>query len=128
MLFLLLNFPQSHSNRKIKKPLICKKSMEFCPKCGGMIIFEKDKAFCAACGTKIQKKPKIEASEKINNTETIAVIKEKGDIPLPIVDIECPKCQNKKAYFWTMQTRASDEAETKFYKCTKCGHIWRKYR
>lgn len=102
--------------------------MEFCHKCGGMIVFEKDKAFCAACGTKIQKKPKLEVSEKINQTESVAVIKEKNDVALPIVEALCPKCQNKKAYFWTMQTRASDEAETKFYKCIKCEHTWRKYR
>ena len=43
----------------------------------------------------------------------------------PKVDIECPKCSNMKAYFWTLQTRAADEAETRFYKCTKCSHRWR---
>ncbi|PIO07920.1 transcription factor S, partial [Candidatus Pacearchaeota archaeon CG10_big_fil_rev_8_21_14_0_10_35_219] len=32
------------------------------------------------------------------------------------------------AYFWTMQTRAADESETKFYRCTKCDHTWREYR
>lgn len=102
--------------------------MEFCQKCGSMIAVEKDKAACINCGYKPKKKPKIEASEKLEKKEAIAVVKEGEDNPNPIVDIICPKCKNKKSYFWTSQTRASDEAETKFYKCTKCSNTWRVYK
>lgn len=45
----------------------------------------------------------------------------------PTVDAACSKCGNKKAYFAFVQTRASDEAPTKFFKCTKCGKMWRQY-
>src|SRR3989338_2461823 len=102
--------------------------MEFCEKCGSIIVVEGDKAACASCGHRLKKKPKIEASEKIEQRESVAVINEEADNTLPVVDMECPKCKNKKAYFWTTQTRSSDESETKFYKCTKCKHAWRKYR
>ena len=102
--------------------------MEFCEKCGSIILVKDNKAVCANCGHRLKKKPKIEASEKMGKRETIAVINEEADNTFPIVDIECPQCKNKKAYFWTTQTRASDESETKFYKCTKCKHTWRKYR
>jgi len=102
--------------------------MEFCEKCGGIIRVEANKAACASCGRKAKKKPKIEISEKAGQKETIEVIKEEADNVYPIVEMDCPKCKNKKAYFWTLQTRASDEAETKFYKCTKCSNTWRKYR
>jgi transcription factor S len=102
--------------------------MEFCEKCGGIILVKDKKAFCAGCGSKQKKKPKIRTSEKIEGKEPIAVIKEKNDNVNPIVDMKCGKCKNKKAYFWTMQTRAGDESETKFYKCTKCEHTWRAYR
>ncbi len=102
--------------------------MEFCSKCGSMIIVEKNKAICMNCGFKQKKKPKIEASEKLGAKETIPVIREGQDNTNPIIEINCPKCKNKKAYFWTSQTRASDEAETKFYKCVKCTHSWRIYR
>ena len=102
--------------------------MEFCEKCGSIIVVQDDKAACANCGHKLKKKPKIEASEKIVGREAVAVIKEGSDNILPIVDMECPKCKNGKAYFWTTQTRSSDESETKFYRCTKCKHAWRKYR
>jgi DNA-directed RNA polymerase subunit M len=102
--------------------------MEFCEKCGGMILVTDSKAACVRCGHKLKKKPKIESSEKTEHKGEIEIIKEEADITHPIVEIECLKCKNKKAYFWTMQTRGSDESETKFYKCTKCKHTWRKYR
>ncbi len=102
--------------------------MEFCQKCGSMILIDKNKAICANCGHKLKKKPKIESSEKIDIKEPIAIIKEGADETNPIVDMNCQKCKNKKCYFWTVQTRAADEAETKFYKCTKCSHTWRVYK
>lgn len=102
--------------------------MEFCHKCKSIIIIKDDKAMCAACGTRVAKKPKIEASEKVEKHEIVAVINEEEDNTYPLVDMTCPKCKNKKSYFWTTQTRSSDESETKFYKCAKCKHTWRKYR
>ena len=101
--------------------------MEFCEKCGGMIAMESGKAVCASCGRHLKKKPKIISSEKIGKKENVAVIKEEINVH-PVVEIKCPKCKNKKSYFWTQQTRASDESETKFYKCVKCKHTWRVYR
>jgi DNA-directed RNA polymerase subunit M len=102
--------------------------MEFCERCGGMILVKEGKAQCMSCGYRPRKAPVIKTSEKINQAETIAVIKEESDNTYPIVDIKCPKCKNPKAYFWTQQTRGSDESETKFYKCTKCKHTWRVYK
>ena len=102
--------------------------MEFCEKCGGVILVQDNKAACMSCGHKLKKKPKIESSEKIEQKEAVEVIKEEADNINPIIEIECPKCKNGKAYFWTLQTRAADESETKFYKCTKCKYTWRKYR
>jgi transcription factor S len=71
---------------------------------------------------------KLIVSEKVVRQEAVAVVKQDEDEVHPQVEIKCPKCGNKKAYFWTMQTRASDESETKFYKCVKCKHTWRVYR
>ena len=73
-------------------------------------------------------KKKVVVSEKIRNYQGVAVINQKSQETHPEVDIKCPKCKNKKAYFWTLQTRSSDESETKFYKCVKCTHTWRVYR
>ena len=65
--------------------------MEFCEKCGSIIVVEGDKAACASCGHRLKKKPKIEASEKIEQRESVAVINEEADNTLPVVDMECPK-------------------------------------
>ena len=52
---------------------------------------------------------------------------DKGNVKIRATYYECPKCRHKKAYYWTVQTRAGDEAETKFLKCEKCSHTWRDY-
>jgi DNA-directed RNA polymerase subunit M len=73
-------------------------------------------------------KIKVEIKEKVDEQKEVAVVRENEGEVKPIVEMKCPKCKNDKSYFWTMQTRAADESETKFYKCTKCKHTWRDYR
>ncbi len=102
--------------------------MEFCPKCGSIILVEEKKAHCAKCGYKPKGKVKIESSQKIVSSDRVAVIDEGKLNTYPVVEIKCPECKHMSAYFWTMQTRASDESETKFYKCVKCENTWRAYR
>tara|TARA_Y100000310_G_C20602544_1_gene773824 strand:- start:814 stop:1122 length:309 start_codon:yes stop_codon:yes gene_type:complete len=102
--------------------------MEFCEKCKGLILITDNVAKCSRCNYKPKKKLKIESSEKIEKKEIVSVIKEKESNINPVIEMKCTKCKNNKCYFWTMQTRSSDESETKFYKCTKCNHTWRVYR
>ena len=102
--------------------------MEFCPKCGAMIIQKKNKDGCARCNYTSKGKLKITSSEKIEEKkEQIEVVKKDVEA-FPIVSEKCKKCGHEKAYFWTSQTRSGDEAETKFFKCVKCEHTWREYR
>ena len=103
--------------------------MEFCPKCGGIIIIKDNKkAVCAKCGYRPKGKVKIQTSEKIEKAKGVAVIKARDLTTDPIIEIKCPNCKHEGAYFWTLQTRSSDESETKFYRCTKCDHTWRDYK
>jgi len=102
----------------------------FCEKCGSILFPRKEgKKTIMACSHCKFKKEQEEfiLTEKVKETEELQVIEEGAQTHLPLVDIECPKCQNKKARFWTVQTRASDEPETKFFKCEKCNHTWRDY-
>ena len=95
----------------------------FCPKCGDIAKEKKTKdkiIYSCKCGFKKEKKLNPD------NTVIEGVADESREM-LPVTDEECPKCNHKKAYFWTIQTRAGDEAETKFLKCTKCKHTWRDY-
>ncbi len=102
--------------------------MEFCPKCGCVLV-EKNKDFrCQRCGYKSKTKIKIESSEKIDVKPEIGIIKNEDTDVFPIINAICQKCGNKEAWFWTSQTRAGDEAETRFFRCTKCRYTWREYR
>ncbi|MEK6852465.1 MAG: zinc ribbon domain-containing protein, partial [Nanoarchaeota archaeon] len=72
-------------------------------------------------------KVKIITSEKVGKEKGLGVLRERESIVMPTVAIVCPKCKNNEAYFYSAQTRAGDEAETQFFRCTKCQHNWRKY-
>lgn len=98
--------------------------MEFCPKCGSVIIGKN----CARCDYKSEKEIKLESSQKMDPKKEIVIVNEGNNEVNPIIKMICPKCKHNEAFFWTKQTRSSDEAETKFYKCTKCRHTWREYR
>ena len=64
--------------------------------------------------------------EKTKQKEIVAVV-DKEVNTMPLIDAECSKCGHSKAFFWTLQTRAADEPETKFMRCEKCKHTWRDY-
>lgn len=102
--------------------------MEFCPKCGAVLVNKIKKDGCPRCNYSVKGKIKIKTSEKINETTEIPVVKGKLNEVMPIVNEICKACGHDKAYFWTVQTRASDEAETKFFKCIKCENTRRDYR
>ena len=100
----------------------------FCEKCGCILVPKENKGkrsfYCKKCNKYSDFRKKI--VEKGSKKNKIVLIKEKK-INLPTIGAECKKCGNKKAYFWIEQTRASDEPPTRFYKCTKCGKVWREY-
>ncbi len=103
----------------------------FCPKCGSILVPKKNDGRnvmgCSSC-TFIDKKPEAKLSEKSGKNDRIDVVEEDHESQiLPKTDAECPKCRHHKAFYWTIQTRAGDEAETKFLKCEKCSHTWRDY-
>jgi DNA-directed RNA polymerase subunit M len=112
----------------IYKDLIYINKMEFCPKCGAVIIQKKKNYGCPRCNYSLKGNAKITVSEKIDERKEIAVVSDKDNQTLPVVIKKCNKCNNDKAYFWLVQTRASDESETKFFKCTKCNNTRRDYR
>jgi len=102
--------------------------MEFCPKCGAMLIQKRINAGCPRCDYSSKDKLDLKISEKIDEKLVIPIIHKKDSETLPVVGEKCKKCKNEKAFFWTVQTRSGDEAETKFFRCTKCDHTWRSYR
>lgn len=104
----------------------------FCPKCGSILVPKKEgekTVIRCSCGhtktnaehTKIIEKRAEKKEEKLFEAAA------EDKIHAPITEAECPKCHNDKAYYWTRQTRAGDEGETKFHQCTMCRHKWREY-
>jgi len=101
--------------------------MEFCPKCGCVLIEKRKNFGCPRCNYSAKGKVKIQSSEKMKEKQSIGVIREKDTDVMPVTSATCPKCGHKEAHFWSAQTRAGDEAETRFFRCIKCKHTWREY-
>jgi DNA-directed RNA polymerase subunit M len=106
--------------------------MDFCEKCGGVMIPQKKgeavSLVCRSCGHKTKSSKKVfRVSEKIDKPKDEIVVIEKEFIGLPVTKAMCPECENSEAFWWLQQTRAGDEAPTLFLRCTKCNHSWREY-
>ena len=110
--------------------------MEFCPECDSMLFPHKEKGktiLKCKCGYKkeadIEKsnetEQKITQKDELKN-KGIEIIDDDIDT-LPTKAEDCPKCGNKKAYYWQVQTRSGDEAMTTFFRCTVCRFTWREY-
>lgn len=110
--------------------------MEFCPKCKGILMPQKqgdsNYLLCLKCGHKkdLSTSFKIKTSNdhKDVKKEVVIVDETAGDDLKPKVKKKCPDCGHDEAFFWSIQTRASDEPETKFFKCIKCKKTWREYK
>jgi len=108
--------------------------MKFCPKCKGILLPKKEDnktfLYCPKCGYKEESEGfKLQSKSKEDKDKaSFEVVDEKlNDDLLPTEQIKCPKCGHNEAGYWTLQTRSSDEPETKFYRCKKCKHTWRDY-
>ncbi len=105
--------------------------IEFCSECGAIVMGKKgEEVNCPSCGTPQKASNSIKLSEKVvkkEEKEIVSTDKTAAEIH-PLMDFECPKCGNGKAYFWTKQTRSGDEPETQFFKCNSCSNQWRNYQ
>ena len=97
----------------------------FCPNCKSLMYPKGEDFVCNKCGFKKKKSGKnIVISKKKKKDITIIENKDDSNI-LPKTRIKCPKCENNEAYWILRQMRGSDEPESRFYTCTKCGKKWR---
>lgn len=102
--------------------------MEFCPKCGAMVLPSNGELKCNSCGEiiKLENQDSFKVSEEIKANETVKNLGEDVDV-LPTTTETCPECGNDKAFYKLLQTRSADEAPTRIFTCTKCKHTWRAY-
>ena len=105
----------------------------FCPKCSSILLPKKNRdkktILVCSCGYREKKADPLLIKEEVveKKADKIEVVDKKVET-LPKTKEECPKCQNPESYYWLVQTRAADEAATRFFKCTKCSHTWRSYQ
>lgn len=102
--------------------------MLFCPKCSSILVPEQGprsiKLVCS-CGY-VSKEKDVVIKEEVRVKKDVE-LKQKRKIALPKTKAECPKCGNREAFYWTQQTRSSDEPETRFFECAECSYRWREY-
>jgi DNA-directed RNA polymerase subunit M len=105
--------------------------MIFCPKCKKILTPKKEGAktimACLSCEYKSANGEQAKISEKNTKNEKIVQVIDSENEMHPVCKEKCHKCGNEEAYYFLQQTRAADEAPTKFMKCTKCKHVWRDY-
>jgi len=100
--------------------------MEFCPECKSMMRPSEGALVCRKCGYKKERdKPSIILKDSMKEKEE--VILEAESTGMPTIRMKCPDCGNDTAYWWLRQLRSADEAEVRFFRCTKCKKTWREY-
>ena len=102
----------------------------FCQKCGSILVPKtknNKRVIECSCGYKENDFSKFKKiKETIKEKKSVEVVDKEIEI-LPITDEECPKCNHEKAYYWTIQTRAGDEPETKFLKYIFTSYLFSSY-
>ena len=73
--------------------------MEFCPKCGAILMMKKTKAGCPKCNYVAKGKVDMEIVEAIDAKVTVAVINEKEGEVNPMTDYDCKKCGHRDRIF-----------------------------
>jgi len=113
-------------------------ALKFCPRCGSLMMPRNMDGrvvwACPSCGY-VEEDPspsqglsllrqRIEHSEK---DRIIVVDQSRKPNALPKTRAVCPRCGYGEAYYWVVQTRRADEPPTRFFKCVRCGYVWREY-
>ncbi|MEM0121104.1 MAG: transcription factor S [Thermoprotei archaeon] len=110
--------------------------MRFCPHCGSVLRTQRKAGvivqICPKCGyeepvTKKSSDSPPKPARVRSDQPAIVENENSNTTSLSKTKAVCPKCGNGEAYWWMQQTRSADEATTRFFRCTKCGHVWREY-
>lgn len=96
----------------------------FCKICKSL-LYKKDSFWhCPNCNSLFSNIDLV-SSETLKKTDKIHVINPDESEVLPKTEWVCSNCGNGEAFFW--QTHGiGDEAETFFYRCTKCNRTFQK--
>jgi DNA-directed RNA polymerase subunit M len=101
----------------------------FCEKCKSLMLPRGKVLVCTGCKAEkaILNEKEFTLSSEKKREEKVLILEEEDVRTLPTIKAECPKCGHMEAEWWLRQTRKADEAETRFFRCTKCAQTWREY-
>ncbi|XP_030767143.1 DNA-directed RNA polymerase I subunit RPA12 [Sitophilus oryzae] len=114
-----------------------KKVAGFCSDCGSILPPLRDigNIVCYTCSKEYKPEMLIDENSTVHYTihfNSRHVQKKRDDLKVfddekeedegPIVERKCPKCDNNKMSYATIQLRSADEGQTVFYTCTKCKY------
>ena len=103
--------------------------MEFCDECGSMMKADDGTWICGSCGFEKPRDAGTETSMVSTQGQQESEIVDTSDVDAeeigPTTDARCPECGHDTARWELRQIRSADESETRFFTCTKCGHVWR---
>jgi len=101
--------------------------MHFCKHCGTVMLPARKKGkihlVCPSCGYSERKRTETRLTSK-QKQEGITIV-EKDIINLPKIAKICPKCGFRKAYWWSAQGGKEEISEALYYRCVKCGYVWK---
>jgi DNA-directed RNA polymerase subunit M len=107
--------------------------MEFCPRCEKLLVYIPGKGYlCPKCGYATPTPRSESMLEQTAITEkasspVLLLDPEKTQLQtLPTSTVNCPKCNNTKASYWTHAVGTDDDVELiQLFRCTQCGYRWR---
>ncbi|XP_953183.1 RNA polymerase small subunit, putative [Theileria annulata] len=104
----------------------------FCPLCHSILYFESkeynNSSFsCLRCSYNLPvTKNYYKETVCTNVKEAGKTLFEANEFQhAPRIPAVCPSCNNKEAYFMSIQTRSADEPMTQFFVCTGCLKRWK---
>lgn len=109
--------------------------MEFCPKDGTLMLPSRGgkTSICPKCGARVKAQKTDVVMKETIERKKIKIKRRPKEIEETeaTVRAECPKCGNKRAFWWVRQAGSGlagmdDIPDTEFFRCTKCKHTWRK--
>jgi DNA-directed RNA polymerase subunit M len=108
--------------------------MKFCPECGKLLTPLKKKGqivyMCSNCKKTFEERAEVPVRVGRKTQDDPLIIDHSHTSEgegMPKTKVVCPKCGNLEAFWWMQQTRSADEATTRFFRCTRCGNVWREY-
>ncbi|XP_069692784.1 DNA-directed RNA polymerase I subunit RPA12 [Periplaneta americana] len=100
----------------------------FCPKCGTIlpVLGARSSVNCYNCkqnfGAEVFSGLEFHYVIQFNYPDMYdgSLKKNESSLEGPVLERRCPKCNNDKMSYTTLQLRSADEGQTIFYTCTKC--------